>query len=135
MLETITLQTPGEGLHSVTRQIEAVVERSSIENGICNLLIQHTSASLTVQENADPSAVEDLNNWLARLVKPNDPLYTHTSEGPDDMPSHIRSALTSTTLSIPVMSGRLALGTWQGIFVWEHRRRPHSRRIVIHIGH
>lgn len=135
MLETITLQTPGEGLHSVTRQIEAVVERSGIENGICNLLIQHTSASLTVQENADPSAVEDLNNWLARLVKPNDPLYTHTSEGPDDMPSHIRSALTSTTLSIPVMSGRLALGTWQGIFVWEHRRRPHSRRIVIHIGH
>jgi secondary thiamine-phosphate synthase enzyme len=97
-------------------------------------MIQHTSASLTVQENADPTARRDLEAWLDRHVEENDPLFTHVSEGPDDMPSHIKAALTATTLSIPIVGGRLALGTWQGIYVWEHRRRGSTRRCVVHVG-
>jgi len=111
-----------------------VVSASKFDEGICNMLIQHTSASLTIQENADPSAKRDLENWLNRLVQENDPLYTHTLEGPDDMPSHIKSALTATTLSIPILNGELALGTWQGIYLWEHRRMSGARRLVLHIG-
>ena len=98
------------------------------------MLIQHTSASLTIQVNADPSARRDLEAWLSRLVPEDDPHFTHTLEGPDDMPSHIKAALTSTTLSIPIQRGRLALGTWQGIFLWEHRRQGSTRRCVIHVG-
>ena len=97
-------------------------------------MIQHTSASLTIQENADPSAKRDLETWLNRLVKENDPLYTHTDEGPADMPSHIKAALTATSLSIPILGTGLALGTWQGIYLWEHRRRGSSRQVVVHIG-
>ncbi len=106
---------------------------SGVREGLCTLAIQHTSASLTIQENADPSARHDLERWLDRLVREGDPLYTHTAEGPDDMPSHIKSALTQTTLGIPVAEGRLALGTWQGIYVWEHRMRPRVREIVVHV--
>jgi secondary thiamine-phosphate synthase enzyme len=95
--------------------------------------VQHTSASLVVQENADPSARRDLERWLARLVPEDDPLWTHTTEGPDDMPSHVRAALTATSLAIPVVDGRLALGTWQGIYLWEHRRRPGERSVVVHV--
>ncbi len=107
---------------------------SGINEGLCTVFIQHTSASLVIQENADPSAKRDLENWLNRLAKENDPLYTHDAEGPDDMPSHIKSALTAVSLSIPIAGGSLALGTWQGIYVWEHRRRGGDRRLIVHIG-
>jgi secondary thiamine-phosphate synthase enzyme len=117
----------------VTAEIEAVVREAGLHEGLCTIMVQHTSASLTVQENADPSARHDLERWLNRLVQEDDPLYTHTSEGPDDMPSHIKSALTATTLGIPVVEGRLALGTWQGIYLWEHRRHGRVRNLVVHV--
>ena len=103
-------------------------------NGICTVMIQHTSASLLIQENADPSARGDPERWLRRQVPEGDPSFTHTAEGPDDMPSHIRAALTATTLSLPFENGRLALGTWQGMYLWEHRTRGSTRRCVVHIG-
>jgi len=140
MHTTLTIETPGQGLHEITNQVHnaigALLDRdtSARESSLCTLFIQHTSASLTIQENADPSAKRDLESWLNRLVPERDALFTHTSEGPDDMPSHIKSALTATTLSIPVIGGRLALGTWQGIYLWEHRVRAHSRRVVVHVG-
>lgn len=134
MIQHLSVSVPGQGLHEVTGEIEDVVRKSGVKEGLCTILIQHTSASLTIQENADPSARRDLEEWMNRHVPENDPNFTHTLEGPDDMPSHIKSALTSTTLSIPVMDGRLALGTWQGIYVWEHRRRGGRRRLVVHVG-
>jgi len=105
-----------------------------VREGLCTVFIQHTSASLTIQENADPSARRDLESWLNRLVPERDPLYTHTAEGPDDMPSHIKAALTATSLSIPILAGDLALGTWQGIYLWEHRRSSGARKLVVHVG-
>ena len=134
MVAHISVQTNGKGLHECTGDVEALVRASGIDEGLCTIMIQHTSASLTIQENADPSARRDLEDWLERHVPENDPHFTHTHEGPDDMPSHIRAALTSTTLSVPVVGGRLALGTWQGIYVWEHRQLGSSRRCVIHLG-
>jgi len=134
MIEHFTINTPGQGLQLITDRIDAVVRASGVEDGLCTVFVQHTSASLTIQENADPSAKRDLEQWLNRLVTEDDPLYTHTDEGPDDMPSHIKAALTDTTLSIPVMGGRLALGTWQGIYLWEHRRRGRARNLVVHVG-
>jgi secondary thiamine-phosphate synthase enzyme len=101
---------------------------------MCTVFVQHTSASLIIQENADPSARRDLEQWLNRLVAENDPLYTHTQEGADDMPSHIKGALTATSISIPVVGGRLALGTWQGIYLWEHRHAGQQRRLIVHVG-
>ena len=133
MVNSISISVSGQGLHNITRMVEEVVSASMIDEGICNMLIQHTSASLTVQENADPSAKRDLEAWLNRLVPEKDSLFTHTAEGPDDMPSHIKAALTSTSLGIPVVQGRLALGTWQGIYLWEHRRGQRQRTIVVHI--
>jgi secondary thiamine-phosphate synthase enzyme len=130
----LDIRTRGKGLHEITSSVQGLVESSGITDGLCTVMIQHTSASLTVQENADPSARHDLEVWLDRHVPEDDPRYTHTHEGPDDMPSHIKAALTSTTLSIPVLAGRLALGTWQGIYVWEHRRRGSTRRCVVHVG-
>ncbi len=134
MVERIEIGTRGQGLHPITDLVARVVAASGIDEGLCTVMIQHTSASLTIQENADPSARRDLEAWLGRLVREDDPHFTHTLEGPDDMPSHIRAALTSTTLSIPVVEGALALGTWQGIYLWEHRRAPHRRRCVVHVG-
>jgi len=134
MNREIAIQTPGQGLHDVTERIAAVVAESGVADGLCTLLIRHTSASLTIQENADPSARRDLEQWLNRLVPEDDSLFTHTAEGPDDMPSHIKAALTATTLSIPIVDGRLGLGTWQGICIWEHRRRGATRKLLIHIG-
>ena len=107
---------------------------SGLLEGLCTIMVQHTSASLLVQENADPSARRDLEAWMRRHVPEGDPHFTHTAEGPDDMPSHIRAALTATTLSIPFTGGHLALGTWQGIYLWEHRSRGSTRRCVIHLG-
>lgn len=133
MVKQISISVSGQGLHEITSEVAGVVRESGVEEGLCTIFIRHTSASLTIQENADPSARRDLENWLNRLVAENDPLFTHTIEGPDDMPSHIKAALTSTTLSIPVMNGELALGTWQGICLWEHRRRAKSRQLVVHV--
>lgn len=134
MIHTLTINTPSQGLHEFTSKVREVVRNSGQDEGLCTLFIQHTSASLTIQENADPSARRDLENWINRHVPEDDPHYTHTMEGPDDMPSHIKAAITSTTLSIPIIDGDLALGTWQGIFLWEHRTSPKSRRVVVHIG-
>lgn len=133
MTTQISIKTPGQGLHLITDQIQQIVRNANVDDGLCTIFVQHTSASLTIQENADPSARIDLENWLNRLVPENDALYTHTDEGPDDMPSHIKAALTSTTLSIPIHQGRLALGTWQGIYLWEHRTNPKLRSLVVHI--
>ena len=134
MIQTLRIETRGKGLYEITGEVQGVVRASGIDQGLCTILIQHTSASLTIQENADPSARRDLEAWMDRHVPEGDPHFTHTAEGPDDMPSHIRAALTSTTLSIPVVGGQLALGTWQGVYVWEHRRRPHTRQCVVHVG-
>jgi secondary thiamine-phosphate synthase enzyme len=134
MVERFEVETRGQGLYLITDRVARIVGASGIAEGLCTVLIQHTSASLTIQENADPSARRDLAAWLNRLVPEGDPHFTHTAEGPDDMPSHIKAALTSTTLSIPVVRGALALGTWQGIYLWEHRRVPHRRRCVVHVG-
>lgn len=134
MIEHIEIRTREKGLHRITDQVQAAVRASGLQEGLCTVMIRHTSASLVIQENADPSAARDLEDWLDRHVPEDDPHFTHTAEGPDDMPSHIKAALTSTTLSIPVVDGRLALGTWQGIYVWEHRRRGSVRRCVVHVG-
>ncbi len=134
MIATIEVSVTGQGLHDITSQIRDIVEQTGVASGLCTLFIQHTSASLLIQENHDPSARRDLENWLNRLVPENDPAYTHTLEGPDDMPAHIKSALTSTHLSIPLREGRLMLGTWQGIFLWEHRCHAGSRRVVVHLS-
>lgn len=129
----LIVPTPGRGLHEITDLVQRVVADSGVGDGLCTVFIRHTSASIIVQENADPSARRDLEAWLDRLVPEGDPLYTHTAEGPDDMPSHIRAVLTQTSLSIPIVGGRLALGTWQGIYLWEHRRAPHQRRVVVSV--
>ena len=128
----LTVQTPGRGLHPVTADVAAWVAEEDFREGLLTLFIQHTSASLTIQENADPDVLHDLDTFLTRLA-PDDPgLYRHTTEGPDDMPAHIRAALTATQLCVPITGGRLALGTWQGIYVFEHRIRPHSRSVMLH---
>lgn len=133
MNTTLGIRTPGRGLHEITRQVKEAVAGSGVEDGLCTIFIRHTSASLLIQENADPSARRDLEAWLDRHVPESDPLFTHTEEGPDDMPSHIRSALTATSLGVPIVSGGLALGRWQGIYVWEHRRSPHTREVVVSV--
>ena len=134
MVTQLEIRTSGQGLVEITDRIGALVSGAGVREGLCTVMIQHTSASLTIQENADPSARRDLEDWLGRLVSEGDSHFTHTQEGPDDMPSHIKSALTATTLSIPIQDGRLALGTWQGIFLWEHRRRGTRRCCVVHVG-
>jgi len=134
MIKILTISTRGQGLHDFTATVAAAVKTSGIQHGVCTLFIRHTSASLLIQENADPSARHDLEAWLNRLVREDDPHYTHTLEGSDDMPSHIKAALTATSLAVPVIDGRLALGTWQGIYVWEHRRHGDSRQVVVHIN-
>ena len=134
MIQSIEIVTRGQGLHEITDLLQGLVRSSRWVEGLCTIMVQHTSASLVIQENADPSAQRDLESWLNRLVPENDPLFTHRAEGPDDMPSHIRAALTATTLSIPIVGSRLGLGTWQGVFLWEHRRDGRTRRCIVHIG-
>ena len=134
MIHHLDIPTSGKGLHEITREVQDAVSAAGLVEGLCTILVRHTSASLTIQENADPSARRDLEDWFERHVPEGDPHFTHTAEGPDDMPSHIRAALTATTLSIPVEGGRLLLGTWQGIYLWEHRRRGSIRRCVVHLG-
>jgi secondary thiamine-phosphate synthase enzyme len=127
--ELIELRTK-KGFYDATREIAAVVARSGVRRGLCSVFIQHTSASLVVQENADPSVLRDLEGFLAELA-PESRDWEHDDEGPDDMPAHARSALTRTSESLPIAEGRLALGTWQAVYVWEHRARPHTRRLVV----
>lgn len=127
---TVQVQASGQGLLDITRQIEAVVRASGVVQGMCNVFMTHTSASLCIQENADPSARADLEEFLQRLV-PFEKWFRHTAEGRDDMPSHIKSALTNVSLAIPVCGGELALGTWQGIFLWEHRDYSGPRRLIV----
>ncbi len=130
----LEIEVPGQGLHDITDTVNQEIARSNTTEGLCTLFIQHTSASLLVQENYDPSAKRDLENWMNRLVPEHDPLYTHTLEGADDMPAHIKAALTASSLSIPVIDHRLALGTWQGVFLWEHRWFVGKRRVVVYLG-
>lgn len=132
--DTITVGTRGQGLHEVTAEIAEWVSRQDIGAGLLTVFCRHTSASLTIQENADRDAQRDLEAFFRRLVKEDPSLYRHTTEGPDDMPAHIRSALTDVSLTIPVSGGRLGLGTWQGIYLFEHRARPHERRLILHLA-
>jgi secondary thiamine-phosphate synthase enzyme len=134
MIARLSVRTSGQGLTEITEAVSAEVRRAGVGEGVCTIFIRHTSASLTIQENADPSARRDLEGWLCRLVPEDDPEFTHTHEGPDDMPSHIKAALTSTSLSIPIADGQLGLGRWQGIFLWEHRSAGSARECLIHVG-
>ena len=133
MAITLAISTTGKGLYEITDQVHEAVSSMGVQEGVCVLFVQHTSASLVIQENADPSARRDLEDWMARSVPEDQPEFTHTDEGPDDMPSHIRSMLTDVSLSIPVVDGRMVLGTWQGIFLFEHRTAAHDRRIVVQV--
>ncbi len=127
----LTMETRGRGTYELTRQLNEIVVRSTIVQGLCSVFVHHTSASIIVCENADPSVRRDLEQFAARLVPDGDPAFSHDSEGPDDMPAHIRSILTLTSLTIPVEEGHCDLGTWQGVFLWEHRTNPHRRRITV----
>jgi len=129
--DEISIATHGKSTQDVTREIEGIVRSSGIEVGLCNVFIHHTSASLILCENADPSVRVDLEQWMSRLVKEGDSIYTHIYEGKDDMPGHIRSVLTASSVSIPVRGGGLALGTWQGLYLWEHRDRSHRRTLSV----
>ena len=129
----LNLSVAGQGLYDITHKVAETVEGSGVTEGLVTVFVRHTSASLLIQENADPSVRRDLENWLCRLVPEQDDLYTHTIEGPDDMPAHIKCALTSTSLGIPLLSGSLALGTWQGLYLWEHRHRRGEREIIVNV--
>jgi len=124
-------RTGGRGTYDITREVKQIVARSGIKTGICQLFIHHTSASLVLCENADPSVRSDLERFMAKLVPDGDPMFDHTMEGPDDMPAHIRSILSKMDLSLPVTAGYAALGTWQGIYLWEHRTQPHDRKVTV----
>jgi len=134
VIETLSLRVPGQGLHSITERVASVVVASGLAQGLCHLFIMHTSASLLIQENYDDSAKVDLEAWLNRLVPENDPLYTHTLEGPDDMPAHIKAALTASSLTIPFDGGQLCLGSWQGVYLWEHRHGSQQRQLVVAVA-
>jgi secondary thiamine-phosphate synthase enzyme len=128
---TLTIRTKGAGTYEITDEVSRALGKSGLGQGIATVFCQHTSCSLVLMENADPSARRDLEAWLDRLVPANDPHFTHTLEGPDDMPSHIKMALTRTSETVPFADGRLLLGTWQGVFLWEHRRAAHTRSVVL----
>lgn len=131
--ETLEISTSGRGLVDVSSRVARVVAASKVECGLCTIFVQHTSASLVIQENADPSVQRDLERWMERIAPEDARAYEHDAEGLDDMPAHLRSAITRTSEVVPVTGGRLALGTWQAIYLWEHRRSPHARRLVVHV--
>jgi len=131
--ERIALDTRGRGLHQLTDAVARIVHESGVRTGLCVVFCRHTSASLVIQENADPSASRDLEAWFDRLAPDGDPAHTHVAEGPDDMPAHLRASVTRTSETIPVEGGRLALGTWQGVLLFEHRTSPHRRQVVVHV--
>ncbi|MGB0952402.1 MAG: secondary thiamine-phosphate synthase enzyme YjbQ [Planctomycetota bacterium] len=128
---TLHLPTPGRGTYDITGEVAEVVAQSGVDTGLAHVFVHHTSASLILCENADPTVRDDLEHWLARAVPDGDRLFRHVDEGPDDMPAHVRSALTTTSLSIPVVDGRLQLGTWQGLYLYEHRIAPHRRKVTV----
>ena len=132
-LHRLQVSTKGKGLYAITGEIARWLDGTSVRDGLLTVFVQHTSASLTIQENADPDVVHDLNMFFNRLVSEDSRLYRHTIEGPDDMPAHIRAALTSTSISIPVERGRMLLGTWQGVYLFEHRAAPHRRTVVLQL--
>ena len=127
----IRIDTKGRGTYDFTRDVQDVVRESGVRTGLCHLFIRHTSASMMLCENADPAVRRDLETFMARHIPDGDPMFTHTAEGPDDMPAHVRSILTQSDLNIPVRDGRCALGTWQGVYLWEHRTAPHVRRVIV----
>jgi secondary thiamine-phosphate synthase enzyme len=127
------VNTRGKGLYDVTAHVTSIVEQSAIAVGLCTVFVKHTSASLLIQENADPEVLRDLERFFSRLVPEGDPLFRHTEEGPDDMPGHVRAALTQTSLGIPVSARALCLGTWQGVYLYEHRNQPHTRTLLVHV--
>ena len=127
----IEVDTHGRGTYDLTADVQAIVRQSGIGTGLCNVFVRHTSASLMICENADPAVLRDLETFMSRLVPDGDPMFTHDAEGPDDMPAHVRSILTQSDLSVPVTQGRCALGTWQGIYLWEHRHRGHRRTVIV----
>lgn len=129
--ETIHVSTRGRGTYDITEPLQRIAAGSGIASGLCTVFVHHTSASLIISENADPAVRRDLDAFMARLVPDGDELFVHTDEGPDDMPSHVRSVLTQTSLGIPVARGRCDLGTWQGVYLWEHRHAPHERRLTV----
>ena len=129
--DTLAIATPGRGTTDITRQVAQIVSASEVGDGLCNVFLHHTSASLILCENADPDVRSDLERFARRLVPDGDPIFEHTAEGPDDMPAHVRSILTQSSLCLPVTGGRLALGTWQGVYLWEHRHAPHERRLSV----
>lgn len=130
----ILVPTAGRGTYDITREVQSLVGEAGVETGICNVFIRHTSASLMLCENADPAVMRDLEAFMARMVPDGDPLFTHVAEGPDDMPAHVRSVLTHADMNLPIRNGRCDLGTWQGVFLWEHRTRPHQRRVTVTIN-
>nr|WP_119155109.1 secondary thiamine-phosphate synthase enzyme YjbQ [Caldimonas tepidiphila] len=129
----LEIRTPGRGMTDITGEVRDWVAARGLRQGLLTVFVRHTSASLLVQENADPQVQRDLEHFFSRLVPDGDPMFRHRDEGPDDMPAHVRAALTQTHLGIPLVEGRLALGTWQGIYLWEHRSRPHRREVVLHL--
>jgi secondary thiamine-phosphate synthase enzyme len=131
--QILRISTAGKSLTNITAKVEAIVAQSGVETGLCSLFLRHTSASLVIQENADPDVLKDLANFMAKLV-PESANYIHDAEGADDMPAHIRTALTHTSEQIPIARGQLLLGTWQGIYIWEHRQRSHTRELIVHIS-
>jgi len=129
----LQVETLGRGTYDLSADVQSAVQESGVSHGMCHVFIQHTSASLLISENADPAVMKDLEAFMSRQVPDGDPLFTHTDEGPDDMPSHVRSILTQTDLNVPIRDGRCALGTWQGIYLWEHRLAPHQRKVLVTI--
>jgi len=129
--DELLIETGGRGTYDLSQQVQQVVAASGITTGLCHVFICHTSASLMLCENADPDVMRDLETFMSRQVPDGDPMFVHTAEGPDDMPAHVRSILTQSDLNMPVARGRCALGTWQGIYLWEHRHAPHSRRVIV----
>jgi len=132
--DELVVSTTGRGTYDLGDQVQEVVRSSGIQTGLCHVFVRHTSASLMLCENADRSVMDDLESFMQRLAPDGDPMFTHTAEGPDDMPAHVRSMLTQSDLNLPVTNGRCALGTWQGLYLWEHRLAPHERRVVLTVS-
>ncbi len=131
--KSLTINTDGRGTYDVTQDVQKAVHESEVTSGLCTIFLHHTSASIVICENADPSVRRDLETFFARLIADGDPMFSHDAEGPDDMPSHLRTILTQSSLSLPVVAGRCDLGTWQGIYLWEHRRAGHRRRVTVSV--
>ena len=130
---TVSVSTRGRGLYDVTRQVQGALDEAGIAAGLCTIFVQHTSASLVIQENADPAVLRDMETWMEAVAPEDAKAYEHDDEGPDDMPAHLRSSITKTSETVPVTKGRLALGTWQALYLWEHRRAPHTRHLLVHV--